>query len=171
MPFPQEQVAWILGNRARILRYYFIPQFLAAAVFLSLAFSTGKTHARLLITGARTQGKIVALRPVRFESRSSSGSIRTSTIYEPTVEFTANDRVVRLQEWKGSESNSGLGWVVPVIYDPSDASCAMMDRGWWNWLPWAPCFAIGFVLALAAGKGLLVFLFRPAPEPEPSPVR
>jgi hypothetical protein len=171
MPLPEEQAAWILANRARILRYYFLPQLLVAAVFLSFAYSTGKTHARLLITGTRTQGRIIALRPARFESRSSSGSIRVSTVYEPTVEFTANDHVVRFQEWKGSESNSGVGWDVPVIYDASDASYAMMDRGWWNWLPWAPCFAIGLVLGFAGLKGLFVFLFRPAPEREPSPVR
>jgi hypothetical protein len=171
MPFPQEQIVWILANRARILRYYFIPQLLVAALFLGFAYRTGKTHARLLSTGARTQGQIVALKPVRFESRSSSGSVRVSTIYEPTVEFTANDRLVRFEEWKGSESNGGLGGVVPVIYDPSDPSYAMMDRGWWNWLPWAPCFAVGFIVGLAALKGLLVFLFRPAPEPAPSPVR
>ena len=171
MPFPQEQVAWMLANRAKIFRYYFIPQFLAAALFLSFAYATGKTHARLLVTGTRTQGRIVALKPVRFQSRSNSGTSHSTTIYEPTVEFTANDRVVRFQEWKGSESNAGLGWAVPVIYDPSDASYAMMDRGWWNWLPWAPCFAGGLIVGLAAIKGLFVFLFRPAPEPAPSPVR
>src|SRR5882724_10186839 len=51
IPFPQEQVAWALANRARIFRYYFIPQFLAAALFLSFAHATGRVHARLLLTG------------------------------------------------------------------------------------------------------------------------
>jgi hypothetical protein len=171
MPFPQEQVAWMLANRARIFRYYFIPQVLVAALFLSFAYATGKTHARLLVTGVRAQGRIVGLKPVLFRSRSNSGTLHGTTIYEPTVEFTVNDRVVRFQEWKGSESNAGLGWAVPVIYDPSDASYAMMDRGWWNWLPWAPCFAGGFIVGLAAIKGLFVFLFRPAPEPAPSSAR
>jgi len=171
MPFPQEQAAWLLANRARIFRYYFIPQLLAAALFLSFAYATGKVHARLLLTGAHTRGKIVGLKPVRFQSRSGGGTSHGSTIYEPTVEFVLNDRVVRFQEWKGSESNTGLGWSVPVIYDASDPSFAMMDRGFWNWLPWAPCFAGGLLVALAGLKGLLLFLFRRAPEPEPSPVR
>jgi|SRR5882724_1103766 len=160
MPFPQEQVAWALANRARIFRYYFIPQFLAAALFLSFAYATGRVHARLLLTGVHTRGKIVGLKPVRIRSRSNGVTSHGSTIYEPTVEFALNDRVVRFQEWKGSESNFGLGWSVPVIYDPSDPSFAMMDRGFWNWLPWAPCFAGGFLVGLAAIKGLLVFLFR-----------
>src|SRR5204862_7074423 len=50
------------------------------------------------------------------------------------VEFNAGDRVVRFQEWKGSESRDGTGWSVPVIYDPADLSFAMIDRGSWNWL-------------------------------------
>jgi hypothetical protein len=167
MPFPQEQIAWMLANRARIFRYYFIPQLLVATLFLSFAYVTGKTHARLLLTGTHTQGKIVALKPVRFQSRSTSGSTRVSTIYEPTVEFTLNDHVIRFQEWKGSESNAGLGWSVPVIYDASDPSFAMLDRGLWNWLPWAPCFAIGLLVALSGTKGLLVFLFRRNSGPTP----
>jgi hypothetical protein len=171
MPFPQEQVAWILANRSRILRYCFIPQLLVAALFLSFAYATGKTHVRLLVGGVHTQGKIVGLKPVLFRSRSNSSSTQERTIYEPTVEFTANDRIVRFQEWKGSESNAGLSWAVPVIYDPSDSSYAMIDRGFLNWLPWAPCFAIGFIAGFAAIKGLLLFLFRREPQPEPSPVR
>jgi hypothetical protein len=171
MAFPEQQIAWALANRARIFRYYFIPQFLAAALFLSFAYATGKVHARLLFTGVHTQGRIVALKPVRFRSRSNTGTSHGSTIYEPTVEFALNDRVLRFQEWKGSESNAGLGWSVPVIYDASDPSFAMLDRGFSNWLPWAPCFAIGLLVGLAAIKGLLVFLFRRAPDPELPPVR
>jgi len=166
MPFPQEQVAWLLANRERISRYIFIPQLLAAAIFLSFGFGTGKVHARLLFRSARTQGTIVYLKPAVISNQSSSGSTSYSTIYEPLIEFTANDRVFRVQEWKGSSSRAGLGSFVPVIYDPLDPSVAMLDRGPSNWLPWAPCFAIGVVLALASLKGLFVFLFVTPRSPD-----
>ncbi len=162
MPFPQDQVAWVLANREKIARYSFIPQFLAAALFLSLAYATGHVHAHLLFKGARTRGTIVDLKPVKFSDRTSSGSNWYTTIYEPLVEFNAGDRVVRFQEWKGSESRVGTGWSVPVIYDPADPSFALIDRGSWNWLPWAPCFVIGLPVALASLRGFLAFFARRA---------
>jgi uncharacterized protein DUF3592 len=169
MPFPQDQVAWVLANREKIARYLFIPQFLAAALFLSFAYATGHVHAHLLFKGARTRGTIVDLKPVKFSDRSRSGSNWYTTIYEPLVEFNAGDRVVRFQEWKGSESRVGMGWSVPVIYDPADPSFAMIDRGCWNWLPWAPCFVIGLPVALASLRGFLAFFFRRARTPDLSP--
>jgi hypothetical protein len=116
MPFPQDQVARLVTNRARIARVMFIPQLVAALLFLGFAYVTGKVHAHLLITGARTQGKIIALVPVRMQDRTRSG---TTMIYEPVIEFGAGDRVLRFQEWKGSQSSAGLGWAVPVVYDPA----------------------------------------------------
>lgn len=169
MPFPQDQVAWLLANREKIARYLFIPQFLAAAVFLTFAYGTGHVHAHLLFKGATTRGTIVDFRMVHFRETSGSVTARVTTIYEPTVEFTAGDRLVRFQEFKGSESRVGLGWSVPVIYDPADPSIAMIDRGFWNWLPWAPCFLFGLPVAFAALKGFFVFFTRRAPSPNLSP--
>lgn len=170
MPFPQEQVVWMLANRAKIFRWMFVPQLLAAVLFLGFGYLTGKVHAHLLFKGVRTRGTIVGLKPVLFNDRSSSGSNWYATIYEPTVEFTANDRVVRFQEWKGSESKAGLGWSVPVLYDPANPSIAMMDRGLSNWLPWGIAFLIGLPVALSGLKGLFIFLFAVSPAP-PSAVR
>lgn len=167
MSFPQQQVAWMLANREKILRYAFIPQFLAAAVFLSFSYGTGKVHARLLLRSARTQGTIVDFRSALISHRSGSSSSYWSTIYEPLVEFTANGREFRVQEWKGSESRVGLGSSVPVLYDPEDPSVAMLDRGPSNWLPWAPFFVIGVILALASLKGLFLFLFQRDPAHAP----
>jgi hypothetical protein len=170
MPFPQDQVAWVLANREKIFRYYFIPQALAALLFLSFAYGTGKVYAHLLFVSARTQGVIVGLKPVRMHSRSSTGGAAFGqTVYLPAVEFRAGDRVVHFQEWKGEASNGGLGLSVPVLYDPANPSIAMIDRSYWNWLPWAPCFAIGLILALASVKGLFAFLFGRNPVPDMSP--
>lgn len=169
MAFPQEQVAWMLANREKIFRYIFIPQFLAAALFLSFAYVTGHVHAHLLFKGAGTNGTIVDFRVVHFRQSSGSVTAHGTTIYEPIVEFPAGDRLVRFQELKGSESRVGLGWSVPVIYDPADPSFAMIDRGFWNWLPWAPCFLIAFPVAFASLKGFLAFFIRHAPAANLSP--
>lgn len=169
MPVPQDQVAWLIANREKIARYMFIPQFLAAAVFLSFAYGTGHVHAHLLFKGARTSGTIIALKPVQMSNRSSNGTQSYYTIYEPLVEFSAGDRIVRFQEWKGSRSNAGLGLSVPVLYDPADPSIAMLDHGPSNWLPWAPCFLIGLPVAFASLKGFFAFFIRRAPAADLSP--
>ena len=171
MPFPQEQVAWMLANRAKIFRWMFIPQLLVAALFLGFSYYTGHVHARLLVSGARATGKIIALKPVRMWERSSTTvSSLSRTIYEPLVEFSVGDRTFRVQEWKGSESKAGLGWSVPVLYDPANPSIAMMDRGLSNWIPWGIAFLIGLPVALSGLKGLFIFLFAVSPAP-PSAVR
>jgi hypothetical protein len=170
MPNPQDQVAWVLANREKIFRYYFIPQALVAVLLLSFAYGTGKVHAHLLLRGVRTQGQIVELRPVRVHTRSgSSATFFARTVYMPVVEFRTGERLVRFQEWKGSESDAGRESSVPVLYDPNDVSFAMMDRASWNWLPWAPCFAMGLILALASIRGLFAFLFRRSLSPDLSP--
>jgi uncharacterized protein DUF3592 len=162
MPFPQEQAAWLLANREKLIRYAFIPQVLAAAIFLSFSYVTGKDHARLLFKGVRTQGTIIAFKAVRMPNRSSSGTTNSmTTIYEPLIEFSAGDRTFRVQEWKGSRISERPGRSVVVLYNPANPSVAMMDRGISNWIPWAITLACGLPVALAALKGLLVFLFVP----------
>jgi uncharacterized protein DUF3592 len=162
MSFPQEQVAWLLANRERLIRYAFVPQFLVAAVFLTFSYVTGKDHAHLLYKGVRTRGTIIDFKAVRVWDRSSSGVVNsTTTIYEPLVEFSVEGRVFRVQEWKGSRISERPGRSVVVLYDRADPSMAMMDRGFSNWIPWAITFVCGVPVALAALKGLLVFLFMP----------
>jgi hypothetical protein len=164
MPFPQDQVAWALANREKIFRYYFIPQALAALLFLTFAYAAGNVHVHLLFVATRTQGVIVGLKPVRGGS-----STFKQTVYLPAVEFRAGDHVIHFQEWKGEASNGGLGLSVPVLYDPANPSIAMIDRSYWNWLPWAPCFAIGLILVFASVKGLFAFLFYRTSTPAESP--
>lgn len=160
MPFPQEQAAWLLANREKLIRYAFIPQFIAAAIFLTFSYVTGKDHARLLVKGVRTHGTIIAFKAVRMRDRSSDLNSMT-TIYEPLIEFSAGDRVFRVQEWKGSRISERPGRSVVVLYDPADPSVAMMDRGLSNWIPWAITLVCGLPVALAALKGFLIFLFVP----------
>src|SRR5256885_2642472 len=148
---------WLAANREKILRYAFVFQFLAALPFLLFAYSTGQVHTRLLLKGAATTGTVVASVPVEFASGSNPASSRR-TGYEAVVVFLVGEDQFRFQEWKATRAAPSLGARVPVIYDPADPDIAMVDRGYWNYLPWAPCAAIGGFLALVAFKGLLSLL-------------
>jgi len=167
MPFPEQQVEWLLANRAKILRFAFVPQLLAAVALLSLAYFTGKTDVHLLLNGARTQGKIVGFqrRELHTNRNPSSTGRYGRIVYLPIVEFEARGDKVRFEERKLVARGEGVGWPVNILYDPAKASVAMIDRAFWNWMPWAPALAMGAFLALVALKGLFVFLaFAPPPS-------
>lgn len=154
------QLLSLVANRDKILRYVFILQFIAAIPLLWLATITGRHHAQLLLRGRAASGTVAAVVPVHFTSRSGT----SSTAYEPVVSFTvgAPPRAdeFRFQEWKGMRTAPSVGTKVSVLYDPEDPDIAMVDRGYLNYLPWAPCAAIGTFLLLVALKGLLSLLFR-----------
>jgi hypothetical protein len=167
MPFPQQQIEWMLANRAKILRYAFVPQLLAAVALLSFAYFTGKTDVHLLFSGARTRGKIVGFqrRELHTHRNPSSNGVYGRTVYLPVVEFEARGDKVRFEERKLVAQSEGVGWPVNVLYDPAKASVAMIDRAFWNWMPWAPALAMGAFLALVSLKGLFVLLaFAPPPS-------
>ena len=150
---------WLAANRERIFRYAFILQFIAALPFLLFAYSTGKVHTRLLLKGAATTGTVVASVPVQFASGSNpASSHRTS--YEAVVVFLVGEAQFRFQEWKATRAAPTLGARVLVFYDPADPDIAMVDRGYLNYLPWAPCAVIGLFLLIVAIKGLLTLIFR-----------
>jgi hypothetical protein len=166
MPFPERQVEWVLANRAKILRYAFVPQLLAAVALLGVAYFTGKTDAYLLFKGARTRGQIVGFQPrqIHLYRTPTSTGIFGRALYLPIVEFEAQGALVRFEEHKLVPSGEGVGWPVAVLYDPANVSLAMIDRPFWNWIPWAPAFAMGAFLALVSLKGLLVFLASSEPS-------
>ena len=168
MPFPEQQVEWMLANRAKILRYAFVPQLLAAVALLSIAYFTGKTDAHLLLKGARSQGKIVGFQRREFHTHRnpSSNGVYGRPVYLPIVEFETLGDKVRFEERKLVPGGEGVGWPVTVLYDPNNVSMAMIDRPFWNWMPWAPALAIGAFLALVSLKGLFVFLVFAPPTPE-----
>ena len=150
---------WLAANREKILRYAFVFQFLAALPFLLFAYSTGQVHTRLLLKGAATTGTVVASVPVQFASGSNPASSRR-TSYEAVVVFLVGEDQFRFQEWKATKVAPTLGTRVSVIYDPADPDVAMVDRGYLNYLPWAPCAVIGLFLLIVAIKGLLTLIFR-----------
>jgi Protein of unknown function (DUF3592) len=166
MPFPQNLAALMLANRTRVIRWMFLPQLLVALLFLWFTYLTGHSRAPLVLHGAQTQGRVVSFRAVRRSDRSGANARLSDTDYTslPTVEFSAAGRIVRFEDW-AAPSDPSVGSSVPVLYDAGNPSVAMIDRGALNWLPWAPCAAIGLLLALVALKGLFVFLFSSLRSP------
>jgi len=158
---------WLAANREEILRFAFLLQFIAAVPFLWLAYKTGKTQATLLFRSQTVPGIVVAVIPFRQYKTSPSGVLYArGTIYEVIVEFNPGDQRIRFQDRRGTAFASTVGSPVRVIYDPTHPLTAIMDRGYWNYLPWAPCAAIGGFLALVALKGLLLVLFSQVRSPD-----
>jgi hypothetical protein len=167
MPFLQSQVEWALANRVKIFRYAFVPQLFVALALLAFAHFSGKTDVHLLLNGTRTRGKIVGFqrRQLQTHRNPSSTGMFGRNVYLPVVEFQAQGAIVRFEESKLVAQGESLGWPVNVLYDPANVCVAMIDRPFWNWIPWAPALAIGAFLALISLKGLFIFIALPQPAP------
>jgi len=149
MASSERLVARVLSNREEIIRYVWILQLLAGLVFLGLGYFMGHQHFYLIRRGVRAPGRIVGYKQKSF--RRSSGS--SSTAYMPLVEFHTNDRFVQFQDWLGGQISGSTNIPVTVLYDPANSTVAMIDRPVWNWIPWAPAFALGLFLSLVAIRG------------------
>ena len=117
-----------------------MPQLLVALVLFGFAYSTGKTDMHLLQKGARTDGRIVGFQKRQF--RTNRNRISTGTpgrnVYLPIVEFEADGTLARFEEHKLLPSGEGVGWVVPVLYDPANPSVAMIDPRQLELVPLGP---------------------------------
>jgi len=154
------QIALIAENRNRILRFAFLFQFIAAIPFLGLGFVTGRIPAHLLLSGKPAPGFVVNVVPVHQYAVNSLGNLYSRrTTHELIIEFFPGVEPVRFREARGSSIEIVRGSPVDVIYDPANPEIAMRDRGFRNYLPWAPCVAIGGFLFLVAAKGLLTLFF------------
>lgn len=146
----EELVNRLTEDRAEIFRYAYIPQALAGLFLLGLSYYMGAAHFHLIREGMRTRGRIIGYKQEYF-SRSSGGM--TTSAYMPIVEYQTNDRAVQFVDWKGTQIAGSANVPVFVLYDPANPSLAMIDRPVWNWMPWAPIFAVGLFLVLVAIKG------------------
>jgi uncharacterized membrane-anchored protein YitT (DUF2179 family) len=153
MAFPDDQVAWLLDNKPRVLRYIHGLQVIVGVVLMALGFYMGHTHFHLIRAGIRTQGRIIAYHQEQFP-RSGSQTLR-STGYMPVVEYRVGDQSVQFQDWLGTRVAGTINLPVTVLYEAANPSLAMIDRPIWNWLPWAPIEAVGLLLLLSGITGLL----------------
>jgi hypothetical protein len=148
----EKVVAQLTSNREKILRYAWVLQLFAGLFLLGLGYFMGHAHFHLIREGVRVPGRIIGYKQENF--RSSSGSnTSTTTAYMPIVEFHTNERFIQFQDWLGTKIAGSTNVPIIVLYDPANPSLAMIDRPTWNWLPWAPIFAVGLFLILVALRG------------------
>jgi hypothetical protein len=149
MASANQLVSWMNANREKIFRYAWIPQLFGALVFLGLGYFMGYAHFHLIRQGVRAPGRIIGYKQESFRTTSGNSSTTTNG-YMPIVEFHTNDRFVQFQDWLGTYIAGSNNVPVIVLYDPANPTQAMIDRPVWNWIPWAPTFAVGFFLLLGA---------------------
>jgi len=154
MDSPEEIVTRLTRAGPTYLRYIFILQGFTGLLLISLAYFMGAAHFHLIRAGIRTSGNIVGYQQKTF-ARSSGSNSSSTTGYMPIVEFHAGDRVFQFQDWLGTNIAGNKNVSVIVLYDPANPSVAMIDRAVWNWIPWAPTFAVGLFLVFVAIRGAL----------------
>lgn len=142
---------WMVGNKAKVLHYTRVAQVVVGLFFVLFGYYIGRDHFHLIQEGVRTQGTIVGYKQ---ESFPDGGRVGWDSASMPVVKFRAGERDVQFKDWMGS--HAAVSWKTPVtvLYDPADPAVAMIDRPVWNWIPWAPTFAVGLFLFLVGIKAL-----------------
>ena len=146
----EQATTWILNRRRKILRYGWIPSGVIGLLLLGFGYQFGERPFHLIVEGTRTTATIVDYE----EHRRSNGT----SGYTPIVEFEANRRSIRFKNWMGYGARRPNSERVTVFYDAANPSHAMIDRGFLNWIPWGPSFAIGVVLTVSALRRWLALL-------------
>ena len=156
MSTAEEMVNSLVRKGPTFVRYGFILQILVGVLLCGLGYFMGSGHLRLILKGERAQGRIVDYKQRVFRVSRSNQTSSTSTGYMPVVEYRAlDDKRIRFEDWLGKSSTGMLNESVPVLYDTTDPSLAMIDRPVWNWMPWAPTFAVGlFLIFVGIRRGL-----------------
>ncbi|WP_285579130.1 DUF3592 domain-containing protein [Actinoallomurus iriomotensis] len=104
---------------------------LVGLVLLCVGIAVAASTASFLASADRADGTVVALTARTNTTRSSSGHVRTSTHWYPTVRFTVDGRSYSFQSSTGNNPpayEEGDG--VPVAYDPDDPSDARIASFW-----------------------------------------
>lgn len=125
-------------------------QILVGVFLIILGSWIGGDHARLVFFGQHTTGKLVGYREENF---ATDAGVRWASASMPVVEFRAGQDTVRFKDWMGSNFRVPMGGSVPVLYDPAHPANAVIDRPVWNWIPWAPMFAVALLLLVSGIRG------------------
>ena len=156
----QDIVNSLIRKAPTFVRYGFILQTVVGMLLCGLGYFMGSMHLRLILEGAKTQGRIVDYqqRPFRITRTNQSFTVAG---YMPIVEYRAvGDKKIHFEDWLGNSSMGMLNQSVPVLYDTADPSVAMIDRPVWNWMPWAPILAVGLLLVFDGIRRGMRFAFQ-----------
>lgn len=128
-------------------------QIVTGSILIALAYFIGNLQFDLIRNGIRTTGKIVRFEYLTY-SMSSAHGFRSSSAFHPVVELKVDGQRVEFRDRIGSVSGAGMNATVPVLFNPKLPTMAMIDRPFWNWLPWAPTLAVGAILLLIGLRGV-----------------
>ena len=145
---------WMISNKEKVLRYTRVVQAVVGLFLLLLGYCIGREHFHVIREGVRTQGTTIGYKQENLGRNYSRTADSDTIALLPIVKFQAGDQVVQFKDWMDSGMRL-LNVRVTVLYDPANPSSAMIDRPVWNWIPWAPTFAVGLFLFLVAAKAWL----------------
>lgn len=129
----------------------FVVSLVVGLSFLIFGIQISQPRLYILARPARTVGRITGyVRRTTATWNASHTSMGSVTGYHPTVVFDVGTHVERFEDWRGVRTFPPVNSAVPVIYDPRNPSHAMIDRAFWNYIPWAPITVIGLLVLLNA---------------------
>jgi hypothetical protein len=161
---PDAIVDFVATCWSEVLKRLWLAQALVAVLFICFGYQIGKGHYMLALMGVHGRGTIVGYEEQPFGYSSGSAKARTRTASMPIVEFQSEGRVLRFSDWRGSPVASGLQQDVAILYDAKNPTNAMLDRGLWNWLPWATCYALAGNLLVISARSRLADSHRLEPS-------
>ena len=152
----EKLIPWAAKNRTKIYNFECILHAFVGFFLVFLSYQIGHKHINLLQNGVKAWGIVVDYKQEAFVTNSGfSNTVKDhKNIFVRIIEFKVGDRLMRFRDWIGSESNYSSQVSVPIIYNPSDPSIALIDRPIINWLLWAPICLIGLFLMLVSVKNL-----------------
>lgn len=119
--------------------------------FLIFGIYISRPRVYVLAGPAKTVGRVTGyVRRTGYVWNAQHTAQYTVTAYHPTVAFQVTGQLVSFEDWRGIQTFSPVNSAVPVIYDRRDPSKAMIDRSFWNFIPWAPVTILGFLISLDA---------------------
>jgi hypothetical protein len=148
----REQVLKRLAERDRKNRKWLPGMIAAGFLLIGLGLYLGQATLQRLTGSAAAEGRVVAL-----HGEYNAGDNGASYTYYPDVVFSLPDgSKARFRGNIGSNPPAyEEGERVRVLYPPPSPQEAMIDHGFFNWLPAAACLALGALLTWLGVAGWL----------------
>jgi hypothetical protein len=146
------------GTAAAVARWrahLWIPQLCVGSFLLLFGLWIGRDNVMLMRAGVRTEGRIVGFRTEVIRDNNSNFNTDAQM---PIVEYHIGDHPVRFQDWLAGRHAEQKNAIVPVLYDPHRPTVAMIDRPFWNWIPWGVMAAMGVLVLSSSLGGFVRFL-------------
>ncbi|WP_047393723.1 DUF3592 domain-containing protein [Chitinibacter sp. ZOR0017] len=124
------------------IRWLWCLQLVVGLALLGLSYVLGADRYPLVLRGELVQGQLL-----RYERLPPDQT--QAERYRVYVSFIHDGRRYQFADWNLLRARGGVAEQPAVIYDPTEPTLAMLDRGAWrNALPWLPPALVGVFLLL-----------------------